>query len=484
MTTITPHTSRATGTILTAAIYNFDHNNHVNNATALNAGKIEGVPPSVVDGRPVVWSGTSGNAVRTGTQADAVAALGIRENLLSTRTYYVRTDGSDSNTGLVDSAGGAFLTIQKAIDVAFNAIDQRGLDVDIQVRDGTYAPFVLDGQLKQQGTGKLTVKGNNATPANVIITGTLANDESGVVDVRRGAVMQVQDMELRTVTTGSCLYAKQGATILFQNIRFGACAHNHIFASVGGFIQAVGNYSIVGSAATHIWANANAEVRIQNRTITLTGTPAFSAAFAWADYGGVATLNANTWSGAATGSRFACKNLGVIVVNGGLNGLPGNASGFAQYGGVYDKYEWTTFTKAASEIRASSATLANDSTLQFTMDANTTYVIRMKVYYDTAATPGFKYALSGPATPSGVRNARKHISAAAPTTLVVASETGYTASTSLPGGTVGGYIEFDLFVANGANAGAFAFQWAQDTSNASNTIVQLGSYIEYRQIAP
>lgn len=37
MAVINPHTTRATGTVLTAAIYNADHQNHITNANALNA---------------------------------------------------------------------------------------------------------------------------------------------------------------------------------------------------------------------------------------------------------------------------------------------------------------------------------------------------------------------------------------------------------------------------------------------------------------
>lgn len=65
MTTINGHTTRASGTILTAAIYNADHINHITNANALNAAKLEGATPPVVDGQAVLWNGVSGAALRT-----------------------------------------------------------------------------------------------------------------------------------------------------------------------------------------------------------------------------------------------------------------------------------------------------------------------------------------------------------------------------------------------------------------------------------
>jgi len=65
MTTINGHTTRAVGTVLTAAIYNADHVNHVTNAQALNAAKMEGATPPVVDGGFVAWSGTGGNALKS-----------------------------------------------------------------------------------------------------------------------------------------------------------------------------------------------------------------------------------------------------------------------------------------------------------------------------------------------------------------------------------------------------------------------------------
>lgn len=64
MTTLSPHTTRANGTVLTATIYNADHVNHITNAQALNDDKVEGATPPVVDGNAVVFDGTSGVAVR------------------------------------------------------------------------------------------------------------------------------------------------------------------------------------------------------------------------------------------------------------------------------------------------------------------------------------------------------------------------------------------------------------------------------------
>jgi hypothetical protein len=41
---------------------------------------------------------------------------------------------------------------------------------------------------------------------------------------------------------------------------------------------------------------------------------------------------------------------------------------------------------------------------------------------------------------------------------------------------------FDLFIENGANAGTFAFQFAQVASNATATTFRKGSYLEYMEV--
>jgi hypothetical protein len=43
--------------------------------------------------------------------------------LTANRTYYVRTDGSNANSGLANSPVGAFPTIQKAIDTVYGTLE-------------------------------------------------------------------------------------------------------------------------------------------------------------------------------------------------------------------------------------------------------------------------------------------------------------------------------------------------------------------------
>jgi hypothetical protein len=103
----------------------------------------------------------------------ALARPGGREILTANRTYYVRTDGNDGNDGLSNASGGAFLTIQKAINVVAG-LDLSIYNVTIQIADGTYtagatvnAPWI--------GAGDITLQGNVSTPANVVISTTSAH---------------------------------------------------------------------------------------------------------------------------------------------------------------------------------------------------------------------------------------------------------------------------------------------------------------------
>lgn len=242
-----------------------------------------------------------------------------RERLTAARTYYVRTDGSDSNTGLANTAGGAFLTLQKAVDVVY-ALDLSIYDVTIQLADGTYgAGCTATGPAV--GKGSITIQGNAGTPANVLLSATTAD----VIVAEKGAKLVVKDLKL-TNTGNFLLRASTKAHIDFSGVNFGSTAAQQIRVDDYGTITCTGNYSISGGGAAHIGAVAGM-LRVQSKTVTLTGTPAFSSAFADLAYSAIAILNGNTYSGSATGARYTViANSVVHTAGAGATYLPGNAA--------------------------------------------------------------------------------------------------------------------------------------------------------------
>jgi hypothetical protein len=89
-----------------------------------------------------------------------------REVLTANRTYYVRTDGNDSNTGLGNTSGTAFLTIQKAVDVA-STLDLSVYDVTIQLGTGTWTESVT--MKNAVGAGTIIIQGDLITPSNAVV---------------------------------------------------------------------------------------------------------------------------------------------------------------------------------------------------------------------------------------------------------------------------------------------------------------------------
>ncbi|RKE72594.1 DUF2793 domain-containing protein [Pseudorhodoplanes sinuspersici] len=267
----------------------------------------------------------------TGKVSFPQGAVGIREKLTAARTYYVRTDGSDANDGLVNSAGGAFLTIQKAIDIVFGTLDLDAFNATIQLGDGTYT-VGGNATAPRLGTGTVTIQGNATHPQNVIVNASSV----GCFRAASGASLIVKDMELRTTGGTNCLVASVGGFMQFGNVRFGTSGSSHMRAEIGGLVEAIGNYSIVGNAGSHINMGLCGVVRISGRTVMQIGNPTFSGAFVLGTTAGMAVLNGNTFTGAANGKRYdVTLNAGVNVTGAGVNYLPGDAAGTTATGGQY-----------------------------------------------------------------------------------------------------------------------------------------------------
>ncbi|MER8806017.1 hypothetical protein [Mesorhizobium australicum] len=255
--------------------------------------------------------------------------LARREVLTVNRTYYVRSDGNDSNTGLVNNSGGAFLTVQKAIDTAVT-LDLSTFAVTIQVGAGTWTGAIA--AKSYVGAGPITLQGDTVTPANVTISRTSANciDASSV----RGKWV-VTGFKLAAGTSGYGITAI-ASQIDIGVVEFGACATAHLNVEQGSIVTFLNNYTISGASTRHWFVTTGALIQCAGKTITLTGTPAFSSAFLIASRGGGALISGNTFAGSATGTRYVVTyNAWADVALAGASYLPGNAAGSVSTGGTY-----------------------------------------------------------------------------------------------------------------------------------------------------
>lgn len=275
---------------------------------------------------------TNGTSPSWGTPSGGGSA---RELLTANRTYYVRTDGSNSNNGLANTSGGAFLTLQKAYDIIVATLDLGGYVVTVHVADGTYTGGLSVPQ-PWTGGGSVTFTGNTTTPANCIVS-TTSNNAFGVSCVLPG-VLTLQGFKIQTTTSGFGIYLNGQGTIYFGNLNFGACATGHMIANMpGANAYLIGPYTISGSSGFHIYVDGQARISMNGgNTITLTGTPAFSTAFCFVSNCGNANMAGCTFTGSATGQRYNASLNGVIGVGGASTTyLPGNATGATATGGQY-----------------------------------------------------------------------------------------------------------------------------------------------------
>lgn len=183
------------------------------------------------------------------------------------------------------------------------------------------------------GSGTVTIVGNTTTPANVILN-TIGAD---VVQCINGGRITISGVELRTTGSGTALHAISAGTITVGSaVRFGACAVYHMWSELNGVILASVGYSIVGAAPSHWSAFTAGVIKIAGGTIALTGTPAFSASFAFCGRQSLLEVLGTTFSGSATGTRYISNENSVIFANSaGANYFPGNAAGSTATGGQY-----------------------------------------------------------------------------------------------------------------------------------------------------
>jgi len=282
--------------------------------------------------------------------ATLAAPGGGREVLTADRTYYVRTDGSDSNNGLANTAGGAFLNLQKAVDVVCS-LDCSIYIPTIQLGNGTYT-LSSPLELKRFLGTKAVIKGNSTTPSNVILQGP--GDVIRGIGTK-GSLWELKDFKLQSSTSSAsarALIFLSNADIDIYNLDYGAMAggsysSRQINATKNSLVRVMSSYAISGGANMHVLVETGALMDFRDAeptapvTVTLTGTPAFSnGAFLWVASMGKFNCLAGgaglSFSGSATATRYAAYYNSLILTNGGgATFLPGNANGSPDATSVY-----------------------------------------------------------------------------------------------------------------------------------------------------
>jgi hypothetical protein len=152
---------------------------------------------------------------------------------------------------------------------------------------------------------------------------------------------------------------------------------------------------------------------------------------------------------------------------------------------------WNYVVKNGTQTVTSSTTLVNDSDLFFPLEANAQYEWELFMRFSGLQAAGIKLAWTAPAGTSfnrtcGGPGSTNAVQTNANTTEMRWSSHSITTAVDYtnPRNSTGLHTwltESSIFTA-GATAGNLQLQWAQNTSNATGTVVQGSSYIRYRRI--
>ena len=195
----------------------------------------------VTDAEKTAWNGKA-NLVTTPQQTTADII------------YYVRTDGNDGNTGLANTAGGAFRTIQKAISVIPKMVNHTAT---INVAAGTYAEtVVLEGFLSTKvvyltasGIVNITSMELLNCHGQIIVNGFTANTTTAVGAFRVSASRRV--VFISCIVTTSAPQA--GVYISASDVFVESCIISNRALAVGALaesiVYATGNTGVNNSAS-------------------------------------------------------------------------------------------------------------------------------------------------------------------------------------------------------------------------------------------
>ncbi len=127
-------------------------------------------------------------------------------------------------------------------------------------------------------------------------------------------------------------------------------------------------------------------------------------------------------------------------------------------------------------------TLVNDAVLLATLDVLGTYAFKGRIYYDASTVADFKLAFTWPASSSAKWGMiGRDVTTTSSLQMLVATASGTAIAAGGMGVGTNTFVDFDGFITITAT-GTLQTQYAQNTTEATNMTVQLGSYLEVRKV--
>lgn len=198
---------------------------------------------------------------------------------------------------------------------------------------------------------------------------------------------------------------------------------------------------------------------------------------------GLATVGADTY-GVIIGGTTATGALQTVAVGTSGQVLTSNGAGAAP---TMQNSETMVYRSSDSASVVSSTTFVDDGVLQFAVLANKNYIAHFLLRVTSDGSASIQTQITGPASPTKVKYNCYTEKGSSIGTLTGAITTPIHTAFSSPcayqwAGTTFGIVYIDLYVSNGANAGTVKLQFTQQSSSATATIVEEGSYVTYRQV--
>jgi hypothetical protein len=265
-----------------------------------------------------------------------------RIKLTADTTFYVRTDGSDSNDGTADTSGSAWLTPQGAYNYILRNIDLRGYVLTVQVGDGTYTAAsgtsILNITGGWVGGGAIKFQGNSGdrTAVKFSATGSQAHavctNLGATTSALKGGDLYISQIELISGSAYSVAHGGVGDVYIQSCNVSGVFAHFVVGLFSRMFIQ--GTYTILSGAQFHFQANDMAYIGYFPTAVNTTSSRAFSVAFAgcflnsFVDYFPVTI----TGSGVTGKKYYLTMNSCINAISTAISSFPGTTTGTNEQG--------------------------------------------------------------------------------------------------------------------------------------------------------